>query len=61
MVKWKYELFKKNILYVEKQNIYKNLTILFTKPYRYATPPESVYDNFCMQIENLWTVFMKPC
>lgn len=50
-----------NILYVGKQNIYKNLSILFTELYRYATPPESVFDNFCMQIENLWTVFMKPC
>ena len=49
------------ILYVGKQNIYKNLTIQFTELYRRATPPESVCDNFCIQIENLWTVFMKPC
>jgi hypothetical protein len=50
-----------NVLYVGKHNIYKNLTILFTELYRYVTPPESVRDNFCMQIETFWAVFMKPC
>jgi len=51
----------KHSLYVGKQNIYKNLTILFTELYRYANPSESVHDNFCMRIETFWTVFMKPC
>jgi hypothetical protein len=42
-----------HILYVGKQNTYKTLRILFTELYRYATPPESVHDNFCVQIQNV--------
>jgi len=61
MDQWKYELFRKRSLYVGKQNIYNNLTILFTELYRHANPSESVPDNFCMRIETFWAVFMKPC
>jgi hypothetical protein len=42
----KYELFGKRSICRKTEHLYKNLTILFTELYRYATPPESVHDNF---------------